>query len=82
MSKAGKIITIVSGQFLPVQNFTAVGRTPNLTMNEDQVRLWKCPKIAGDLGTALGICSIMIVLALHSLLICLLIQKFLFPNVY
>lgn len=35
MSEVGKIITIVSGQFLPVQNFTAAGRTPNLTMNED-----------------------------------------------
>lgn len=82
MSEVGKIITIVSGQFLTVQNFTAAGRTSNLTMNEDQVRLWKCPKITGDLDAVLGICFIMIVLALYSLLICLLIQKFLFSNVY
>lgn len=82
MSEVGKIITIVSGQLLPVQNFTAAGRSPNLAMNEDQAELWKCPKITGDLETALEMCSFMIVLAKYSLLICLLIQKFPFPKAY
>lgn len=56
MSEVGKIVLIVSGQLLPVQNFAVAGRTPNLTMNEDQVELWKCPKITGDLEIALGAC--------------------------